>query len=220
VLGPCCIRLDEQLIVNPGHTLSMATITLRSGAELGDAMVAQRCIAGAPFRVDTARLPGRSGLAKGKASVLGRGCVMQVDEILASKGREVRTIQPDATIGEAIGRLCAERVGALVVSEDGRRIAGIISDRGITWAIAERGAGVVKERVRTVMTERVITCRAGDTVGRLMAIMTERRIRHIPVVDAAGALSGIISIGDVVKHRLGELEEEAGAMREYISGSR
>ena len=71
---------------------------------------------------------------------------MQVDGILASKGREVRTIQPDATIGEAIGRLCAERVGALVVSEDGRRIAGIISDRGITWAIAERGAGVVKER--------------------------------------------------------------------------
>src|SRR5215208_3674562 len=114
---------------------------------------------------------------------------MQVDGILASKGREVRTIQPDATIGEAIGRLCAERVGALVVSEDGRRIAGIISDRGITWTIAERGAGVVKERVRTVMTERVITCRAGDTVGKLMAIMTERRIRHIPVVDAAGALS-------------------------------
>ena len=145
---------------------------------------------------------------------------MQVDRILASKGREVRTIQPDATIGEAIGRLCAERVGALVVSEDGRRIAGIISDRGITWAIAERGAGVVKERVRTVMTERVITCREGDTVGRLMAVMTERRIRHIPVVDPAGALSGIISIGDVVKHRLGELEEEAGAMREYISGSR
>ena len=106
------------------------------------------------------------------------------------------------------------------MSEDGRRIAGIISDRGITWAIAERGAGVVKERVRTVMTERVITCRAGDTVGRLMAIMTERRIRHIPVVDEAGALSGIISIGDMVKHRLGELEEEAGAMREYISGSR
>jgi CBS domain-containing protein len=87
-------------------------------------------------------------------------------------------------------------------------------------SIAEHGAGVVKERVRTVMTERVITCRAGDTVGRLMAIMTERRIRHIPVVDTAGALSGIISIGDVVKHGLGELEEEAGAMREYISGSR
>ena len=84
---------------------------------------------------------------------------MQVDRILASKGREVRTIQPDATIGEAIGRLCAEQVGALVVSEDGRRIAGIISDRGITWAIAERGAGVVKERVRTVMTERVYPTR-------------------------------------------------------------
>ena len=71
-----------------------------------------------------------------------------------------------------------------------------------------------------MMTERVITCRAEDTVGKLMAIMTERRIRHIPVVDEAGALSGIINIGDVVKHRLGELEEETGAMREYISGSR
>ena len=144
---------------------------------------------------------------------------MQVDEILASKGRKVRTIQPDATIGEAIGRLCAERVGALVVSEDGRRIAGIISDRGITWAIAERGAGVVKERVRMVMTERVITCRAGDTVGRLMAIMTERRIRHIPVVDEAGALSGIISIGDVVKHRLQELEAETHMLHDYIHGT-
>jgi CBS domain-containing protein len=145
---------------------------------------------------------------------------MYVAGILASKGREVRTIQPDATIGQAIGRLCAERVSALVVSEDGRHIAGIISDRGIAWAIAENGIEVVEKRVRQVMTERVITCRTEDTVDRLMAIMTERRIRHIPVVDEAGMLSGIISIGDAVKHRLGELEEETGAMREYISGSR
>ena len=143
---------------------------------------------------------------------------MQVDGILASKGREVRTIQPDATIGEAIGRLCAERVGALVVSEDGRRIAGIISDRGITWAIAERGAGVVKERVRTVMTERVITCKAGDTVGRLMAIMTERRIRHVPVVTD-GRLTGIISIGDVVKYRIDQLEFERDQLDHYVHGS-
>ncbi len=78
---------------------------------------------------------------------------------------------------------------------------------------------MIEEHVRSVMTERVITCRTGDTDDKLMAILTERRIRHIPVVDGAGALGGIISIGDVVKHRLDELEEEAGAMREYISGN-
>src|SRR5687767_4865618 len=96
--------------------------------------------------------PAAPAQQRARRRCLGGGCMMQVDGILASKGREVRTIQPDATISEAIGRLCAERVGALVVSEDGRRIAGIISDRGITWAIAEHGAGMVKERVRTVMT--------------------------------------------------------------------
>src|SRR5687768_14812698 len=102
---------------------------------------------------------------------------MQVDEILASKGREVRTIQPDATIGEAIGRLCAERVGALVVSEDGRRIAGIISDRGITWAIAERGA-------RPVPNSRVISrhfgSAEGGNAGAHVEFLTAIRVHVLP----------------------------------------
>ncbi len=144
---------------------------------------------------------------------------MNVEAILASKGREVRTIGPEATVAEAIRRLCAERVGALVVSEDGEHIGGIISDRGITCAIAERGIEVMEASVRSVMTERVITCRATDTVGALMEIMTGRRIRHIPVVDGDGRLAGMISIGDVVKHRLDEIQGEADAMREYIAGA-
>jgi CBS domain-containing protein len=144
---------------------------------------------------------------------------MNVDGILASKGRSVRTIEPEATAGEAIRRLCSERVGALVVSEDGSRIQGIISDRGITCAIAEHGIEVMEATVRSIMTEKVITCAADDTVSGLMVVMTQRRIRHIPVADEKGLLIGIISIGDVVKNRLDEIQSEADAMREYIAGA-
>ena len=144
---------------------------------------------------------------------------MNVDGILASKGRGVRTIKPEATVGDAIRRLCSERVGALVVSADGSRIQGIISDRGITCAIAEHGIEVMKSPVRSIMTEKVITCTLGDTVSSLMGVMTDRRIRHIPVVDQEGLLTGIISIGDVVKNRLDEIQGEADAMREYIAGA-
>lgn len=143
---------------------------------------------------------------------------MNVEAILASKGREVRTIEPEATVGQAIRRLCAERVGALVVSSDGAHIVGIISDRGITCAIAEHGIQVVEATVASIMTPHVITCTAEDTVAALMSTMTERRIRHLPVVDGQGRLAGMISIGDVVKHRLDEIQWEADAMRDYIAG--
>ena len=145
---------------------------------------------------------------------------MNVETILASKGSEVSTIRPDATVGEALHRMRIERIGALVVSEDGASIAGIISDRGIMWAIDEYGVGVLGNSVGSVMTKEVFTCSREDRVSALMATMTKRRFRHIPVVEKDGRLCGIISIGDVVKHRLDEIQHEADAMREYIAGAR
>ena len=143
---------------------------------------------------------------------------MNVETILAAKGREVSTIAPDATVGEALRRMRDERVGALVVLADGSTVAGIVSDRDVLYAIADRGAAALDENVGDVMTTKVFTCSAGDRVGAIMATMTSRRIRHIPVVGADGRLGGIVSIGDVVKHHLDEIRGEADAMREYIAG--
>ncbi len=145
---------------------------------------------------------------------------MDIESILASKGREVLTIPPDATVVEALHQMRERRVSAIVVSEDGRRIAGIISDRGIMDAIADRSAEVLNAPVGSVMTKEVFTCSRGDAVSAIMALMTKRRIRHIPVVEHDGRLCGIISIGDVVKHRLDEIEHEADEMRRYIRTAR
>ena len=145
---------------------------------------------------------------------------MIIESILMSKGNELRTIAPDVTVAETLHRMRGERIGALVVSEDKTSIAGIISDRGIMDAIVDRGVEVLSERVGRVMTREVFTCSRHDRVSAVMALMTNRRIRHVPVVEHDGRLCGIISIGDVVKHRLDEIQREADAMREYISGSR
>jgi CBS domain-containing protein len=145
---------------------------------------------------------------------------MDIESILSVKGREVRTIRSGAKVAEAVRRMHQERVGALVVSEDGRTIDGIISDRGIMNAIAERGVEVMNETVGSMMTREVFTCTSHDHVSAIMALMTERRIRHIPVLDGDGRLNGLVSIGDVVKHRLDEIQLEAESMREYISGVR
>jgi CBS domain-containing protein len=144
---------------------------------------------------------------------------MNVETILASKGREVSTIRPDATVAEALHRMRTEGIGALVVSDDDQSIAGILSDRGIMWALDEQGVDVLGQRVGSVMTREVFTCSPQDSVGTIMATMTKQRFRHIPVVEADGRLCGIISIGDVVKHRLDEIQSEADAMREYITGT-
>ena len=141
---------------------------------------------------------------------------MDIESILASKGREVLTIPPDATVVEALHQMRERRVSAIVVSEDGTRVTGIISDRGIMDAIADRGVGVLNARVGSAMTKEVLTCSRGEPVSGIMALMTKRRIRHIPVVEHDGRLCGIISIGDVVKHRLDEIEHEADEMRRYI----
>jgi CBS domain-containing protein len=143
---------------------------------------------------------------------------MDIEAILSVKGRAVSTIRPEVTVGEAMRRMRQERIGALVISEDDRRILGIISDRGILHAITERGVGVLEERIDVIMAREVFTCSPRDRVGSIMRLMTDRRIRHVPVIDAGGELYGLISIGDVVKHRLDEVQREAEAMRDYIAG--
>ena len=141
---------------------------------------------------------------------------MNVEYILASKGREVRTITPDASLEDALQRLCTERIGSLVVSENGTDLVGILSDRDILYAIADHGTAALGESVGSVMTAKVFTCSRDDQVSAIMALMTDRRIRHVPVVEKDGRLCGMISIGDVVKHRLDEIEGEADALREYV----
>lgn len=143
---------------------------------------------------------------------------MNVQGILKGKGADVATIGPDASLGDATAALRDHGVGALVVSADGSKIDGIISERDVVRALAGHGGSTLGRSVSSAMSGDVVTCRAGDTVDELMAMMTDRRIRHLPVVDDAGALAGIISIGDVVKSRLGELEHENDQLYEYIQG--
>ena len=112
---------------------------------------------------------------------------MDVEHILAGKGREVRTIGPEATVSDALHRMHDERVGALVVSADGARIAGIISDRGVMDALATHGTAVLGASVGSVMTRDVFTCSRDDRVSGIMALMTKRRIRHVPVPVRAAA---------------------------------
>ena len=144
---------------------------------------------------------------------------MNVEHILARKGREVKTIRPNVSVAEALRRLRAEGIGSLVVSENGTNLAGILSDRDILNAIADHGIDVLGESVRSVMTERVFTCSREDRVSALMALMTDRRIRHIPVVEKDGRLCGMVSIGDVVKQRLDDIQSEADALREYVTSA-
>jgi CBS domain-containing protein len=143
---------------------------------------------------------------------------MHIETILAVKGHAVSTVRPETRLAEVMRRMRDERIGALVISEDGSRIQGIISDRGVMHAIADHGVDVLERPVAEVMAKEVFTCSPQDRVGSIMRLMTDRRIRHIPVLNPDGTLHGLISIGDVVKHRLDEVQREAEAMREYISG--
>ncbi|HVH75175.1 MAG TPA: CBS domain-containing protein [Stellaceae bacterium] len=143
---------------------------------------------------------------------------MNVETILRDKGRWVATIRPEATIAEAVKQLSAQNVGALVVSDDSDGVDGILSERDIVQALAEHGAELLNERVAAVMTRRVATCDPEDSVGDLMAEMTRRRIRHFPVVRDE-RLVGIVSIGDLVKSRLDEIEYEARSLRSFIIGA-
>lgn len=141
---------------------------------------------------------------------------MNVKSILKSKGTAVETIRPDATLGAAIDALALKRIGVLVVSEDGETIRGIISERDIVTGLAKHGACLLDLPVASMMTQTVKTCSPSDMITDVMEIMTNRRIRHVPVMNNE-KLCGIVSIGDAVKHRLWELETEASHLRDYIA---
>ncbi len=142
---------------------------------------------------------------------------MKVETMLAAKGDKVVTLRPDATVATVIRMLKLEGIGALVVSEDGEKILGIISERDVVRALVDHGGEVLKVRVAELMTRSVKTCTPDANIKDVMAEMTRSRVRHLPVVRD-GKLCGIISIGDVVKNRLEELETETSVLRDYIVG--
>jgi CBS domain-containing protein len=140
---------------------------------------------------------------------------MTVKTVLTSKGDNVVTIEPTASLAAAVKILADRRIGALVVFGADWRVIGIISERDIVRALAERGERALDELVGQVMTRKVATCRSAETIGAIMERMTAGKFRHVPVVED-GQLVGIVSIGDVVKHRLHEIEHESAALRDYI----
>ena len=140
---------------------------------------------------------------------------MIVAQILESKGREVSTTTADKTIGAVATELAARKIGALVVMERGR-VTGIVSERDIVKAIGLNGAVVLGDPVVSIMTRDVVTCREWEKINTVMARMTRRRFRHLPVVEE-GELVGIVSIGDVVKARIEQVEYEADELRSYIA---
>jgi CBS domain-containing protein len=139
-----------------------------------------------------------------------------IAEVLRTKGSFVATIPPERTITEVLRVLAEHRVGALVVSRDGAHIEGIVSERDIVRHLERVGPRLLDEPARTIMTSEVRTCSRGDKVDDVMAVMTEYRIRHLPVVED-DALIGIVSIGDVVKSRIGDLEGERDELVTYIT---
>ncbi len=141
---------------------------------------------------------------------------MQLSTIIGAKGATVVTIQPDATVADLIAMLAEHNVGALVVSADGRTITGIVSERDVVHTLSH-GPEALQRPVASIMTTHVFCAPPEAHVEELMHVMTEKRVRHIPVTDPEGILLGIVSIGDVVKSRLGELEGERQALLEYIT---
>jgi CBS domain-containing protein len=140
---------------------------------------------------------------------------MTVSVILADKGRDIVTIEPNATLGAAVHLLAEKRIGAALILGADRRSAGIISERDVVRALAERGAAALDEPVSRTMTRKVETCTESEAVATIMERMTAGKFRHMPVV-AQGRLIGVVSIGDIVKHRVHEMERESVAMRDYI----
>jgi len=142
---------------------------------------------------------------------------MQVKAMLSAKESKVITVRSDALVEAAITLLKQEKIGAVVVSDDGDSIQGILSERDVVRALVDLGGDLLTKPVSALMTRKVKTCSLDDKIEDVMSEMTHSRIRHLPVVDG-GKLCGVISIGDVVKNRLDELEAETTVLREYIGG--
>lgn len=140
---------------------------------------------------------------------------MTVKAILAGKGRDVASIEPNAPLAAAIKMLAARRIGALLILGADRRVVGILSERDIVRVLAERGAEALNDPVSRTMTRNVSTCTEKETIANIMERMTAGKFRHLPVLEQ-DRLVGIVSIGDVVKYRVGEMERESAAMHDYI----
>jgi CBS domain-containing protein len=140
---------------------------------------------------------------------------MRIDAVLRQKGQAVASIRPEASVREALAELGRHGIGALVVSSDGRTPAGMMSERDVVRAVDRSGADILDSPVSSIMSTELQTCSPEDEVETLMAIMTRYRIRHVPVLKD-GELAGIVSIGDVVKNRMDELEEDRRALVDFI----
>lgn len=143
---------------------------------------------------------------------------MIVKSIIEIKGRDVATVEPGVSLDAAAKVLAERRIGAVVVLGADDRLVGILSERDIVRAISERGAGAMQEPVSQVMTRKVATCTLDETLNSIMERMTEGKFRHVPVLEQ-GRLTGIVSIGDVVKHRIVEIEQESDALKSYIQSA-
>jgi CBS domain-containing protein len=140
---------------------------------------------------------------------------MKVREILKGKGSRVVTVAPHSSIHDLARHLRLEGIGAAVVSQDGQRVDGIVSEREIVRSLAEHGTRLLDKPVSDIMLAGVVTCKAEDSVKEVMRRMTLHRARHLPVVEN-GKLAGIVSIGDVVKSRLDDMELETNVLRDYL----
>jgi CBS domain-containing protein len=141
---------------------------------------------------------------------------MKISSILQNKGDFVATVSQEALVTELLAVLAEHRIGAVVVADAEGKLIGIVSERDVARACHSEGADALSHTVGSIMTEVVVTCGPDATTGELMGLMTERRVRHIPVIEDE-AMIGIVSIGDVVKARLAELETERDALQAYIS---
>jgi CBS domain-containing protein len=145
--------------------------------------------------------------------------IMKVADILRFKGSVVKTVSPHETALLLSGRLRANQIGALVVSADGNSIEGIVSERDLAYGLATYGDSLPRIPISELMSKEVIVCSPEDLITNVMKLMTQRRVRHVPVKDG-NKLVGIVSIGDVLKHRLGELQVEADVLRDYAVAAR
>lgn len=155
-------------------------------------------------------------LANCDACSVKKEAAMKVEHILTVKGSDVYCVSPTSTVAEAVDLLGEKNVGAVIAKEENGRVAGILSERDVVRAIRTRGVSALNDKVETCMTANPFTCSLEATVNDVMTEMTEKRIRHMPVVRD-GALVGLVSIGDVVKRKIQETEEEAAALKEYIA---
>ena len=144
---------------------------------------------------------------------------MPVSVLLQAKGSSVVTVGPDVTTADVVAVLAQHRIGAVVVSADGERIDGVLSERDVVRALASAGPSALDEPVSRWMTTEVVSCQLDTTVEELMSTMTDRRIRHVPVL-VDGVLAGVVSIGDVVKDRISALEQETQVLHDYIANPR